>query len=59
MNTKKFFIFIGFLAAIILFLSHEGWTQPKPGTNAPIITHAYAIDEGTIWKYLETLYRGR
>ena len=46
MNTKKFFIFIGFLAAIILFLSHEGWTQPKPGTHAPIITHAYAIDGG-------------
>ena len=46
MNTKNIFISISLMLAMILFFSHEGWTQPKPGTHAPIITHAYAIDKG-------------
>jgi len=52
-----FSAFVGFLVAIILFFSQQGWTQPTPETKAPIITNAYAIDKeqyGSILKiYIE------
>ena len=67
MNIKKGFCFISLLLALTLFLPCQGWpqlfrfeggTQPtKPGTHAPIITHAFAVDKGYygyIWKiYIE------
>jgi len=58
--------FLGWLLAFSLFIPHQGWAQlfryeggmgPKPGTHAPIITHAFAVDKGDygyIWKiYIE------
>jgi hypothetical protein len=57
MNVRKCFYFIGFLLAMILFVPVQGWTQPKPGTHAPIITHSFAVEKGYfgyIWKiYIE------
>jgi len=58
--------FLGFLLAFSLFVPYQGWAQlfryeggkrPKPGTHAPIITHAFAVEKGYygyIWKiYIE------
>ena len=65
MNFRKSFYFISVLLALILFVPYQGWSQlfpytgvqPKPGTHAPIITHAFAVTKGYygyIWKiYLE------
>jgi hypothetical protein len=57
MNIKKSFYLIGLLVAMMLFIPSKGWTQPKPGTHAPIITHTFAVDKGYsgyIWKiYIE------
>ena len=43
---RKIATSVGFLVAIILFFSQQGWTQPTPETKAPVITNAYAIDNG-------------
>ncbi len=65
MNSKKVLCFISLLFALTLFVPCQGWTQlfpyaggpPKPGTHAPIITHAFAVEKGYygyIWKiYIE------
>jgi hypothetical protein len=66
MNTKKVICYMSLLLALTFFLPCKGWTQlfpytgggqPKPGTHAPIITHAFAVDKGDygyIWKiYIE------
>jgi hypothetical protein len=66
MNTKKALCFVSLLLALTFFLPCKGWTQlfpysgggqPKPGTHAPIITHAFAVDKGYygyIWRiYIE------
>ncbi len=69
MNNKKILQFLGpllGLAFILLFTTggktqtlfpSEGGTSLKPGTHAPIITQAYAVDHGYygyIWKiYIE------
>ena len=66
MNTKKAFCYISLLLALTFFLPCKGWTQlfpytgggqPKAGTHAPIITHAFAVDKGGygyIWRiYVE------
>jgi hypothetical protein len=66
MNLKKALGFISLLLALTFFVPCQGWaqlfpyeggTQPKPGTYAPIITHAFAVDKGYygyIWKvYIE------
>ncbi|MGZ3514999.1 MAG: hypothetical protein ACXU93_13720 [Thermodesulfobacteriota bacterium] len=45
------FLVVGF------FVTDKGRAQPKPGTHAPIITHAFALDRGyygSIWRiYIE------
>jgi hypothetical protein len=66
MNFKKALGFISLLLALTFFLPCQGWAQLfryeggtglKPGTHAPIITHAFAVDKGYygyIWKiYIE------
>jgi hypothetical protein len=66
MNIKKSLCLVILLSALTLFLPFRGWAQlapytgagqPKPGTHAPIITHAFAVDKGYygyIWKiYIE------
>lgn len=57
MNMRKMFYLITFLATIMIFVPVKGWTQPTPGTNAPIITHAFAVEKGYYgynWKiYIE------
>jgi hypothetical protein len=57
MNMRKMHYLVTFLVAVILFVPLKGWTQPKPGTHAPIITHVFAVDRapfGYVWKiYIE------
>jgi hypothetical protein len=66
MNTKKVLCLFSLLLALTFFLPCKGWTQlfpyagggqPKPGTHAPIISHAFAVEKGYygyIWKiYIE------
>lgn len=66
MKINKFSMVLGLLLAFSLFVPPQGWTQlipyaggaqPKPGTHAPIITNAFAVDKGyygTIWRiYIE------
>jgi hypothetical protein len=66
MNTKKALCFVSLLLALTFLLPCQGWSQlfpytgggqPRPGTPAPIITHAFAVDKGYygyIWKiYIE------
>jgi hypothetical protein len=66
MNTKKVLCYMTLLLALTFFLPCKGWTQlfpytgggqPKPGTHAPIITRAFAVDKGYygyIWRiYIE------
>ena len=65
MSIKKIACLTSVFLAITLLLPFQGSTQlipyykkqPKPGTQAPIITHAFAVDKGYygyIWKiYIE------
>ena len=65
MNSKRALYFIIVLSAFVLFMPFQGRAQlfpyeggpTKPGTHAPIITHAFAVEKGYygyIWKiYLE------
>jgi hypothetical protein len=57
MKIKRLLYLFGLLLALTLFVAHVGWAQPKPGTNAPVITHSFAVEKGYygyIWKiYLE------
>jgi hypothetical protein len=57
MKTKYLLYIFGVLLALNFFFAHAGWAEPKPGTNAPIITHSFAIEKGYygyIWKiYIE------
>ena len=67
MNIKKTLCLFSLLLAVTFFIPCQGWAQlfryadegpqPKPGTHAPIITHAFAVDKGYygyIWKiYIE------
>ena len=66
MSSKKILSFVSILLALTFFVPGQGWTQlipyaggaqPKPGTHAPIITNAFAVDKGyygTIWRiYIE------
>ena len=66
MNIKKALCFVSLLLALTFLLPCQGWSQlfpytggaqPKPGTHAPTITHAFAVEKGYygyIWKiYIE------
>jgi len=57
MDIKKSFCLISLLLAVMFFVPSQGWTQPKPGKNGPIITHTFAVEKayyGYIWKiYIE------
>ncbi len=67
MKINKFILVFGLLLLISLFFPNEGKAQPlfapeggqppKPGTNAPMIKHTFAVEKGYygyIWKiYLE------
>ncbi|MFB3885726.1 MAG: hypothetical protein ACE144_10905 [Thermodesulfobacteriota bacterium] len=46
MNANRFLFSFILLLAMTLFIAHEGLANTKPGTKAPVITHAYAIDKG-------------
>ena len=62
MNSQKTLYFISLLLTFILFLPFQGRAQlfpyiegkqPKAGTQAPVITHAFAVEKGIygyIWK---------
>jgi len=51
------FYIITFLLMTMIFVPVKGWSQPKPGTHAPIITHTFTVEKGYfgyIWKiYIE------
>jgi len=59
MKIKIFIYFLGSLLALSLSVAPLGWTQPQPmvNTNAPIITHSFAVEKGYygyVWKiYIE------
>jgi hypothetical protein len=57
MKIKKIFFLLICLSATSFFVAGIGRTQPKPGTRAPIIAHAFAEHKGyygSIWRiYLE------
>jgi len=58
MILKKIFIIFSLcLTLLSLFITSKGWTQPKPETKAPVITHSFAVEKGKygyIWKiYIE------
>jgi hypothetical protein len=67
MSIKKILCVISLLLALTFFVPCQGWTQAlfpyegggkiKPGTNAPVITHAFAVEKGYygyIWRiYIE------
>ena len=66
MNTKKALCFASLFLTLTFLLPCNGWSQlfpytgggqPKPGTHAPIISHAFAVEKGYygyIWKiYIE------
>ena len=57
MNTKYLLYILGLFLALNFFFAHAGWAEPKPGTNAPMITHSFAIEKGYygyVWKiYIE------
>jgi hypothetical protein len=66
MSSKKILSFVSILLALTFFVPGQGWsqllpysggTQPRPGTHAPIISNAFAVDKGyygTIWRiYIE------
>jgi hypothetical protein len=57
MENRKLIYFTGFLLALSFLIPPSGWTQPKPETKGPIITHAFAVTKGMygyIWKiYIE------
>ncbi len=57
MKIEKILFFFGLLLAFLFFASPPGWTQPKPGTSAPIISNSFAVEKGEygyIWKiYIE------
>jgi hypothetical protein len=66
MNVKRALALISLLLALTFFVPCQGWAQlfryegggqTKPGTYAPVVTHAFAVDKGYygyIWKiYIE------
>jgi hypothetical protein len=66
MKVNRFIWILGLMLAFSFFIPYQGWSQmtpniggaqPKPGTHAPIITNAFAVDKGHngyIWKiYIE------
>ena len=53
MKVKRISLSLICIMATSLFIMDKGWSQPKAGTQAPIITHAFAADQGyygSIWK---------
>jgi len=57
MKIKRVLCLISLLLALTFFAPCNGWTQVKPGTHAPIITNAFAVEKGYygyVWKiYIE------
>jgi len=67
MRINKFVLILGLMLFVTFFFFNEGRAQPlfpseggktpKPGTSAPLIKHAFAVDKGPygyIWKiYIE------
>ena len=51
------YLMISLLLGVVFLIAPVGWTQPKPGTKAPVITNTFAVEKGPygyIWKiYLE------
>jgi hypothetical protein len=63
MNVRRKVAFISLFFSIAFLMPCQGWAQlfkppePRPGSHAPIITHAFAVEKGYygyIWKiYIE------
>jgi hypothetical protein len=53
MNKNWIYWLLVLFIVSALFYIPQGWAQPRPGTKAPIITNAFAVDKGYygyIWK---------
>ena len=62
MKILRYLHLMVLLLGVFLLTVPAGWTQPKLGTDGPIITGSYATDKGhygTIWKiYIEAEAQG-
>ncbi len=56
MNRKSIYWLSGVVMALVLFSGPQGWTQPKPGMKASVITDSFAVEKGLLWIYLENLF---
>jgi hypothetical protein len=52
MNKKDLPWIISLTVIVIFFIVSQGTAQPKPGMNAPVITHSFAIEKG---RYLDVV----
>ena len=54
---EKSFIPFPVLLIVTFLIAHNGWTQARQVTHAPVITHTYAANKGPygiVWKiYIE------
>jgi len=62
MNRKWIYWLSGVAMVLVFFSSPQGWAQPKPETEGPVIVQAFAVDRGyygSIWKiYIEAKHAG-
>ena len=56
MENRRLIYFVGLLFALSFLIPPSGWTQPKPETKGPIITHAFALDKGGAYGYIWKIY---
>jgi hypothetical protein len=56
MKKEKLIYYLGVLLALSFLIIPNGWTEPNPETNIPIITHAFAVDKGGIYGYIWKIY---
>ena len=45
MSKKSIYRVLGVIIAFLLCLSLQGWAQSRPGSKAPVITHAFTIEK--------------
>jgi len=58
MDIKKFSCLMGLALAFIFFIANKGWAEAKPGTKAPFITNAYAVEKGYYGSVLKIYIEG-
>jgi hypothetical protein len=46
MKTKRILWFLSIVLRVLLLGVSQDWAQPKPERRGPIITHAFAVENG-------------